>query len=76
MHVDQPPVTEVVITPDLFEQVLPAEHLSRVVGEFTQEAELGAGAMDLLAVASHDAGVGLDLDITEADDRVAVGVGT
>src|SRR5580693_4402846 len=47
VDVDEPAVAEVVVAPHPVEQLLPAEHLARVRGQLTQEAELGAGAVHL-----------------------------
>ena len=53
VDVDQAPVAEVVIAPDPLEEMLAAQYLARVIGQLAQQAELGPGAVDLLAVAAH-----------------------
>src|ERR1700729_1119290 len=65
MDVDQPPVAEVVVAPHPFEQLLPAQHLARVLGQLAQKPELGAGAVNLHPGAADDPGVGDELHVAE-----------
>src|SRR6202046_4403131 len=48
MHVDQAPVTEVVVAPDPVEQLLTAQHLVGAGCQLAEQAGIGPGAVHLL----------------------------
>ena len=66
VHVDQAPVAEVVVAPDPVEQLLAAEHLVGAGRQLAQQAELGPGAVHLLAVeAAQHPLLGQQLEVAE-----------
>jgi hypothetical protein len=49
VNIDEPTITEVVVTPHVIEQVLAAVNAPGVLSEFAQQAKLGLGEMQLFA---------------------------
>ena len=68
VDVDDAPVAEVVVAPNLLQQQLAAEHPLRRRGEFAQQPKLGAGEVDLPPAAQHHALVRADLQVADRDD--------
>src|SRR5690606_5399620 len=71
VDVDQAAVAEVAVAPHPLEQRLAAEHPARARRQLDEEAELGLGEVDLLALAPDDALLGDDLEVAEAKVRAA-----
>ena len=67
MDIDKAPVAEVVVAPDPLQELLAGQDLACVSGELAKKEELGAGQVDLLAVAAYDARLGEDLEVTELE---------
>ena len=65
MDVDESTVAEVVVAPHLLQERFAAEHATGVRCEFHEQAELGLGEVDLLAVAGDRALLGDDLEVGE-----------
>src|SRR4051794_12109590 len=65
VRVDEPAVTEVVVSPHALEQLLAAQDHARMRGELAQQAELRLGQLRQLAADAHLARAGLDLELAE-----------
>jgi hypothetical protein len=61
------------VAPDVLEQALPREHLSRVFEEVPQQNEFPCGQLERLTVACDHTRVQVDHDATETGDTASRG---
>ena len=73
MRVHQPRVAEVVVLPDAFEQLFPAQYDPGVLGELAQEAELRSSEGEVGSLTAHGPSVGDDLEVVD-DVTVDAGI--
>src|SRR5713226_1768334 len=64
MHVDDPGLDRILVTPDRVEDLLPAQHLPGIAGQERQQVELGVSQLDLLTTP-------VDAALVDVDDEVA-----
>src|SRR6187402_514302 len=68
VRVDEPAVTQIVVSPNVHQQLLTRKQLTLALDEFTQQAKLGLREVDDFAGSAQRACFGPDLDVLEAED--------
>jgi hypothetical protein len=70
VDVDESTVTEVVVAPDVIEEVFAAVHATRILSEFAEKSELRLGEVEFFAGPNDLSLVGHDLQIAEHEARM------
>jgi hypothetical protein len=68
MNIDQPPITEVVVTPHALEELFATEDFPGVEGKLAKQPEFGTGAVDLFTTPPDHSRIRLDFDIPKGED--------
>jgi hypothetical protein len=75
VDVDDPSITEVVVPPDPFEELLAAEDPGRALRHLAQQTKLGSGEMHVLPGQTHHTLGGDDLERAGPDIDRSIGCG-